>query len=220
MRAGEAGPLAPALQRPRWRGWLHGAAFLVSLPAGVALCLAAGSTSARIAAAVYAVTLSAVFGMSAAFHLGAWSPPVLLRMSRLDRAMIYLLIAGTFTPVSLLGLRPGWALAVLAIMWAGAVAGVAVALAWRHVRGLGFALYLVPGWPVGLLILPRVLDAAHRPGLALLAAGGVVYTAGAIMLACRWPDPSPRVFGYHEVWHALTIVAASCHWTAIWFLVR
>jgi hemolysin III len=195
------------------------AAFAVSVPAGVALCVAAGSTSARIASAVYSLTLSAVFGASAAFHTFSWSPPGRQRMYRLDRALIYLLVAGTYTPISLLALGRGLAIAVLAGIWAGAAAGAALVLSRGNIRALGFAIYLLLGWP-GIVVLPFAAGRLHLTGVLLVLVGGLVYTAGAFMLIGRRPNPNPAVFGYHEVWHALTIVAAACHWTAIWMLVR
>ena len=214
-----AAPSPPVLQRPRWRGRLHLGAFAVSVPAGVALCAAAGSASARIAAAVYSLTLSGMFGVSGAFHSVAWSPAWRRRMDRLDRAMIYLLIAGTYTPVSLLALGRGAAIAVLAVIWTGAAVGAGIVLRWGNIRGVGFAIYLLLGWP-SAVVLPLVTASVHLLGMALLLAGGAIYTVGAIMLVRRRPDPSPLVFGYHEVWHALTIVAAACHWSVIWMLVR
>jgi hemolysin III len=206
------------LVQPRWRGRLHLAAFALSVPAGVALCVVAGSSSARIAAAVYALTVSGVFGASAAFHMLARSPSARRRMSRLDRAMIYLQVAGTYTPVCLLALGRALAVAMLAIVWAGAAAGAGLVL-WRgNLPVLGPGLYMLLGWP-SVLVLPFALDRVHALGVALLFAGGVIYTAGAVMLVRRWPDPNPAVFGYHEVWHVLTLVAGACHWTAIWLLV-
>jgi hemolysin III len=216
---GHAGVAAPVPERPRWRGRLHLAAFAVSVPAGVALCLAAGSISARIAVAVYSLTLTAVFGVSAAYHTLSWSPPWRRRMSRFDRALIYLLVAGTYTPISLLALGRALAIAVLTGIWASAAAGAALVLARGNIRGVGFSIYLLMGWP-GIVLLPFAAPRLHLTGVMLVLLGGLVYTAGALMLINRRPDPNPAVFGYHEVWHALTIVAAACHWTAIWMLVR
>ncbi len=221
-RAAESGGRLPiaatAPERPRWRGRLHIAAFAVSVPAGVALCLAAGSVSARIAAAVYSLTLTAVFGASAAFHTLDWSPRWRLRMNRLDRALIYLLVAGTYTPISLLSLGRWLAIAVLAGIWAAAAAGAALALARGNIRRIGFTIYLLMGWP-GVVVLPFAAPRLHLTGVLLVLSGGLVYTAGAFMLISRRPNPNPAVFGYHEVWHALTIIAAACHWAAIWMLV-
>jgi hemolysin III len=205
--------------RPRWRGRLHLAAFFASLPAGAVLYASAASTSARIAVAVYSLTVTTVFGVSAAFHLVRWSPAGRRRMDRLDRAMIYLQVAGTYTPVSLLALDQGVAIAVLAVVWAGAVAGAVIVLRWGNIRGVGLAIYLVLGWP-SVVVLPFALAKIHLFGVALLLAGGVIYTAGAIMLVRRWPNPNPAVFGYHEVWHVLTIIAGACQWTVIWYLAH
>ncbi len=215
--AGAAASAAPA--RPLWRGRLHLAAFAVSVPVGVALSAVAGSNSARIAAAIYSLTLSGVFGVSAAFHSLAWSPAGRRRMDRLDRAMIYLQIAGTYTPVSLLALQRGLAIAVLALVWAGAVTGAVIVLSRGNIRGVVLAIYMLLGWP-SVVVLPFAAARIHPLGVALLLVGGCIYTVGAIMLVRRWPDPSPAVFGYHEVWHVLTIVAAACQWTVIWLLVR
>ena len=195
------------------------AAFVASLPAGAVLYASAASTSARIAVAVYSLTVTAVFGVSAAFHLVPWSPAGRERMSRLDRAMIYLQIAGTYTPVSLLALSRGLAIAVLAVIWAGALAGAFIVLHRGNIRGVSLAIYMVLSWPA-VIVLPFALARVHPLGLALLLAGGVIYTVGAVMLVRRWPDPSPTVFGYHEVWHVLTIVAGACHWTVIWYLAH
>lgn len=183
------------------------------------LYASAASTSARIAVVVYSLTVTGVFGVSAAYHLVAWSPAGRRRMERLDRAMIYLQIAGTYTPVSLLALDQGLAIAVLAVIWAGAVAGAVIVLRWGNIRGVGLAIYMVLGWP-SVIVLPFALERVHPLGAALLLAGGVIYTAGAIMLVRRWPDPSPTVFGYHEVWHVLTIIAGACQWTVIWYLAH
>jgi hemolysin III len=206
------------LERPLWRGRLHIAAFAVSVPAGIALCLAASSMSARVSAAVYSVTLTAVFGASAAFHTVRWSPRWHRRMNRIDRALIYLLVAGTYTPISLLALSKGLAIAVLTGIWASGAAGAALVLARGNLRGVGFTIYMLMGWP-GIVVLPFAADRLHLTGVLLVLIGGLVYTAGAVILITRRPDPKPAVFGYHEVWHALTIIAAACHWTAIWLLV-
>jgi hemolysin III len=216
---GRAGVAAPVLERPLWRGRLHIAAFAVSVPAGIALCLAAGSMSARVSTAVYSMTLTAVFGASAAFHTVMWSPLWHRRMNRVDRALIYLLVAGTYTPISLLALSKGLAIAVLTGIWASGAAGAALVLVRGNLHGVGFTIYILMGWP-GIVVLPFAADRLHLTGVLLVLIGGLVYTAGAVILMNRRPDPNPAVFGYHEVWHALTIIAAACHWTAIWLLVR
>jgi hemolysin III len=205
---------------PRLRGRLHQVAFLVSIPAGIALVLAAQSRLARLGVLVYALSLTAMFGTSAAFHRLRWSPRARLRMDRLDRTMIYVLIAGSYTPVCLLALRPGWRVAFLALVWTGAAVGVALVLLWNRHRGIGvvrMVLYLGLGW-LSLLILPQLARTLGLGRLALGVAGGLLYTVGAVVLIRRRPDPNPRVFGYHEVWHAFTVAAGACHYALIWLL--
>jgi hemolysin III len=205
---------------PRLRGRLHQVAFLVSVPAGIALVMAARTWPARAGVLVYALSLSAMFGTSAALHRLRWSPRARLRMDRLDRTLIYVLIAGSYTPVCLLALRPGWRVALLALVWTGAAVGVALVLIGTRRRGIGvlrMALYLGLGW-MSLLVLPELARTLGLGRLALGVVGGVLYTVGAVVLIRRRPDPSPRVFGYHEVWHAFTVAAGACHYALIWLL--
>jgi len=205
---------------PRLRGRLHQVAFFASIPAGVALVVAARSWPARAGVLVYALSLTAMFGTSAALHRLRWSPRARLRMDRLDRTMIYVLIAGSYTPVCLLALRPGWRVALLALVWTGAAVGIALVLRWNRRRGTGvvrMVLYLGLGW-MSVLVLPELARTLGLGRLALVVLGGLLYTVGAIVLIRRRPDPSPRVFGYHEVWHACTVAAGACHYTLIWLL--
>jgi hemolysin III len=205
---------------PRLRGRLHQVAFFASIPAGIALVLVARSWPARIGVLVYALSLTAMFGTSAAFHRLRWSPRARLRMDRLDRTMIYVLIAGSWTPVCLLALRPGWRVALLALVWTGAAVGIALVLWWNRHRGIGvvrMVLYLGLGW-MSVLVLPELSRTLGLGQLALAVMGGVLYTVGAVVLIRRRPDPSPRVFGYHEVWHAFTVAAGACHYALIWLL--
>jgi hemolysin III len=209
-----------APDRPRLRGRLHQVAFLSSIPAGIALVLAASSGLARLGVLVYALSLVAMFGTSAAFHRRSWSPRARLRMDRLDRAMIYMLIAGSYTPVSLLALRPGWRVAYLALAWTGAAVGIALVVLRVQFRGAGvlrMVLYLGLGW-MSVLVLPELARALGPVMLAFAVLGGVLYTVGAVVLMRRRPDPSPLVFGYHEVWHAFTVAAGACHYALIWLL--
>jgi hemolysin III len=205
---------------PRLRGRLHQVAFFASIPAGIALVLVARSWPARIGVLVYALSLTAMFGTSAAFHRLRWSPRARLRMDRLDRTMIYVLIAGSYTPVCLLALRPGWRVALLALVWTGAAVGIALVLLQNRHRGIGvvrMVLYLGLGW-MSVLVLPELSRTLGLGQLALAVMGGVLYTVGAVVLIRRRPDPSPRVFGYHEVWHAFTVAAGACHYALIWLL--
>jgi hemolysin III len=205
---------------PRLRGRLHQLAFLASFPAGAALLLAAGSGRARLAALVYVVSLVAMFGTSAALHRRRWSARVWLWMDRLDRAMIYVLIAGSYTPVILLALRPGWRVAVLTLVWAVAAAGIVLVLlrTANPVVGLTrMVLYLGLGW-TSVLLLPQLAGTLGLGMVTLAMVGGLFYTAGVVVLVRRRPDPIPTVFGYHEVWHAFTVAAGVCHFAFIWLL--
>jgi hemolysin III len=206
--------------RPRFRGRLHQGAFMASIPAGIALVWAAQSLLARLAVLVYATSLAAMFGTSAALHRLHWSPRAWLRMDRLDRVMIYVLIAGSYTPVTLLALRPGWRVAFLALVWTGAAVGIALVLIRTRARGIGvlrMVLYLGLGW-MSVVILPELARSLGLGKLALGSLGGILYTVGAVVLIRRRPDPNPLVFGYHEVWHAFTIAAGACHYALIWLI--
>jgi hemolysin III len=205
---------------PRLRGRLHQLAFLASIPAGVALLLAAGSGRARLGALIYVVSLVGMFGSSAALHRGRWSARAWLRMDRLDRAMIYVLIAGSYTPVILLALRPGWREVFLALVWTAAAAGIVLVLLRTAHPVVGLTrmfLYLGLGW-VSVLLLPQLAGTLGFGKVALAMVGGLFYTAGVVVLIRQRPDPRPQVFGYHEVWHAFTVAAGACHFAFIWLL--
>ena len=206
--------------KPRWRGRIHLAAFLVSVPAGLALVLMSQGVSAHVGAAIFATSLAALFGISATYHTGNWAPHVRARLRRMDHAMIFVLIAGSYTPITLLALQPAWGISLLAIVWTVAVIGVTIALArFGALHRAGGYLYIGMGWIV-VIALPAVLTSLGTTELLLLFAGGVLYTLGAIGLRLHRPDPRPLVFGYHEVWHAMTVAAAACHFTLVAMLVR
>ena len=210
----------PRPHTPRLRGLLHQVAFLASIPAGVALLLAAGPALARLAALVYVVSLAAMFGVSSALHRRRWSARAWLRMDRLDRAMIYVLIAGSYTPVILLALRPGWRVGFLVLVWAVAAAGIVLVLLRTENQVVGLTrmlLYLGLGW-TSVLLLPQLVDTLGLGMVSLAMLGGLFYTVGVVVLVRRRPDPKPTVFGYHEVWHALTLAAGACHFAFIWLL--
>jgi hemolysin III len=196
------------------------AAFLVSIPAGVTLVLLSQGVSAHVAAAVFAVSLVALFGTSAIYHTGNWAPHVRSRLRRMDHAMIFVLIAGSYTPITLLALQPAWGISLLAIVWTVAAVGVTLALArFGALDRAGGYLYIGMGWIV-VIALPAIVTSLGPSELALLFAGGILYTVGAIGLRLHRPDPRPLVFGYHEVWHAMTVAAAMCHFTLVAMLVR
>jgi len=207
-------------EKPLLRGRLHQVAFFVSVPAGIALVALAGGAAARVGATIFAATLSGLFGVSMAYHRGRWSDRARLVMKHLDHSMIFVFIAGSYTPITILALRPAWGITLLALAWTGAAVGVVVTV-WRLERwhALGFAMYLTLGW-LAVVAAPQLARSLSRPELALLAAGGVLYTVGAIVLARKRPDPNPRVFGYHEVWHSFVVGASACHFTLVLLLVH
>jgi hemolysin III len=210
----------PNLPKPRLRGWLHQIAFVVSIPAGIALVALARGAEARVGAAIFAASLTGLYGVSAAYHRGGWSGRALLRMRRLDHSMIFVLIAGSYTPVTLLALHPGWGITLLVLAWVGAATGVLVTVVrlerWPN---LGFVMYIVLGW-LAIVAGPQLVRTLSGVELALLVAGGVLYTVGAIVLARKRPDPRPHVFGYHEVWHSFTLGAGAAHFLLVLMLVR
>jgi hemolysin III len=194
---------------------LHQYAFVVSLASGTVLVLLTTTTRASVAAAIYAASISALFGVSALYHRGTWATAARRRMRRLDHAMIFVLIAGTYTPVGLLVLQGRLATVVLAVVWGGAVAGIALELAWtRAPRWLGGTVYLALGW-VAVVAMPELFARLGVAGGLLLVAGGLAYSAGAAIYALRRPDPAPAVFGYHEVFHLLVIAGVAAHFLAI-----
>ncbi len=210
----------PNVPRPILRGRLHQVAFFVSIPAGIALVALARATTARVGAVVFAATLTGLYGVSAAYHRGQWSVSAQRLMKHLDHSMIFVFIAGTYTPVSLLALRPAWGITLLALAWSGAAVGVLITvLRLERWGAVGFVMYLVLGW-LAIVATPQLLHSLSRPELALLVIGGLLYTVGAVVLARRRPDPRPAVFGYHEVWHTFVVGANACHFALVALLVR
>jgi hemolysin III len=188
------------------------------MPAGVALVVQAEGAMARIAVAVYVVSLAALFGTSAAYHRLAVTPTAKRRLRRLDHAMIYVLIAGTYTPLCVLAFPPAWGIPVLAVVWGGASMGVVVKAAGiKRLVAVANALYIVLGW-LAIVALPVLVTSIPPSGLALMLTGGIAYTAGAVVLLRRSPDPRPNVFGYHEVWHACTVIGAVSHFAMVWLI--
>ncbi len=203
------------LERPLLRGVFHQYAFFVALVAGIALVVVADSLREQLAMWIYAVALAAMFGVSALYHRVTWrSPRVRTWMRRLDHSTILLLIAGTYTPFALLAFD-GWvADVVLVVVWVGAAAGLVLNLLWVDApKWLTAVVFIALGW-VGVIALPELVDV----GLAatvLVFGGGALYTLGAISYATRRPDPVPHVFGYHEIFHVLVVLAAAAHFVAI-----
>lgn len=205
-----------ARAKPRLRGVSHQWAFFAALVAGTALVTAAPDGKARLAAAIYAGSLAALLGTSALYHRVNWSRPEIRRwVRRLDHSMIFLLIAGTVTPFALLVLSGPFATALLIAVWAGAAAGIVVELIWVEAPKWATALvYIAVGW-IGALGFPAIVARAGVGAGVLIALGGALYTAGAVIYARQRPDPRPAVFGYHEIFHALVIAAAAVHFAAV-----
>jgi hemolysin III len=208
------------LVKPRLRGVFHQWAFYVSLALGAALVAASPEGQPRLAAAIYALSVAALFGTSALYHRITWASRGARRwMRRLDHSMIFFLIAGTYTPFALLVLDGDLATVILVVVWAGALAGVFMKLVWIDAPKLVIALvYVALGW-VAVVAFPDLFDKLGLTGVALVAVGGLLYTAGALVYALRRPDPAPTVFGYHEVFHVLVILAAALQYAAIAFYV-
>jgi hemolysin III len=206
--------------KPRLRGVSHQWAFFVSLITGAALVIAAPSGKATFAAAVYSLSVAALFGTSALYHRITWASQAARRwMRRLDHSMIFLLIAGTYTPFALLVLDGTLATVILALVWGGAMSGILLKLVWIDApKPLVAAVYVILGW-VAVAAFPDLIEEIGIGGVAMVAAGGVLYTAGALVYAFTRPDPAPTVFGYHEVFHALVIAAAALQYAAVAFFV-
>jgi hemolysin III len=200
---------------------LHQIAFAAALGLAPLLVISADAGRARAAAAVFAASVVACFGASALYHRVTWQPHVRLWMRRVDHAGVYLLIAGTYTPVSLIVLTGAWRTVILAVVWAGAAAAIVLKFAWVDgPKWLAAAIGIALGW-VAVVALPQLATRLPVAALILLIVGGLAYTAGAVVYARRRPDPVPAVFGYHELFHALTIVGVACQYVAIaFFIVR
>ena len=209
-------PSAAPTVKPRLRGVLHQLAFFVSLVAGAALVLIAPAGRATFATAVYAFTVAGLFGVSAIYHRVNWVSASARRwMRRLDHSMIFLLIAGTYTPFALLALHGTLATAILIAVWGGALGGIVLNLAWIDVpKWVTAVVYVALGW-VAVIAFPAMFDELGVIATALVALGGVLYTLGAVVYAAHRPDPAPAVFGYHEVFHTLVVAAALAHYVVV-----
>jgi hemolysin III len=204
---------------PRLRGVSHQIAFFIAVPLGVALAISAHGAVARSAAIVFAASVAAMFGVSGLFHRIAWTPRARRWLGRLDHTMIYALIAGTYTPVGLLAIQPGWRAPILGTVWGGALIAVLTKLTWR-----GAPAWVTPatcvalGW-IAVIVFPQIVGRIGIAGALLLLGGGLAYTTGALIYARQRPDPIPSTFGYHELFHALVIVAVICQYATVAFFV-
>lgn len=216
---GRAPPMLPRV-KPRLRGVSHQIAFFVSLVTGAALVFTAPSPRSAAACAIYAASLTALFGISALYHRPHWTPPRRALMRRLDHSAIFLLIAGTYTPLFWLLDPPASHYRPLWIVWIGAALGIAKSLLWPHApKVLTAALCLILGWAVVGDVV-RLAPAMGALTVSMLVAGGVIYSLGAVVYARKRPDPLPAVFGYHEIFHALVIVASICNFVHVVRVVR
>jgi len=203
------------MPRPVWRGKMHAWAFFMSIPAGIALIVVASGAAATVGATVYSASLVLLFGTSASYHRLAHSERARAIMQRLDHSMIYLLIAGTYVPFCLVAMPRTWGVPMLVIVGSMAALGVVLKLAFFHgARYVSYSLYIVMGW-AALAAAPVLVDNLTGLQFGLVVAGGLAYTVGFPVLITRRPNPWPTTFGYHEVWHLMTIVAAGLHFAAV-----
>jgi hemolysin III len=214
---------ADVLSKPRARGWIHLVSAIVAVAAGASLIAVSwplAGLKAGLATFVYTGAVVGMFTVSAIYHRVTWkSATARIWMKRLDHSMIFVLIAGTYTPFALLAMPHDAGMLVLSIVWGGAVAGVLLKMCWpRAPRWVGVPLYLLLGW-VAAFYIAVIMHIAGVAAMVLLTVGGALYSIGGILYALRWPDPWPSTFGYHEFFHACTAVAAICHYIAVWLAV-
>jgi hemolysin III len=199
--------------KPTWRGWIHAVTAPIAAVAGLVLVALAHGQEARWACVVFALTSILLFGNSALYHRVNWSPRMKLALKRVDHANIFLLIAGTYTPLALLALPSSQGVLLLTVVWVGALLGVAFRVLWIGApRWLYVALYLVLAWSAAAFFVP--LFEANAAMMILVAVGGLLYTAGAVCYGLKRPNPFPGRFGFHEIFHTCTVLAFLCHWTA------
>ena len=221
MTQHSSGPISEATDaiartlKPRLRGWIHLGSFPLVLLAGAVLVTLAPDARTRVATAVFGLTAALLFGVSALYHLGTWSPRVHTALKRLDHSNIFLIIAGTYTPFAVLLLEDRPARLLLTVIWATALAGIAFRVLWIGApRWLYVPAYIAMGW-LAVAFLPEFLAVGEPVVLSLVVLGGVLYTLGGLVYALRRPDPSPRWFGFHEIFHVLTVVAFIAHYVAV-----
>ena len=200
-------------QKPKWRGWIHTGTFPVTIAAGIVLITLAEGALAKWASAVFMLTSMLLFGNSALYHRINWSPKVKRILKRIDHANIFLLIAGTYTPIALLALPLDKGLLLLAVVWTGALLGIAFRVFWITApRWLYVPLYVLLGW-AAMMYIVDILN-ANAAAMILVIVGGLLYTVGAVVYGIKKPNPWPGHFGFHEIFHTLTVLAFLCHWTA------
>jgi len=200
--------------RPTWRGWIHAGTFPVTIVAGIILLVLADGTAAKVSSAVFVATSMLLFGNSALYHRFDWNPRTKVLLKRIDHANIFLLIAGSYTPITVLALPSEKATLLLWLVWGGAILGIAFRVFWIGApRWLYVPLYLLLGY--GALLFIADFFRADPVMMTLILVGGLCYSVGAVVYGLKKPNPIPGVFGFHEIFHTLTVVAFLCHWVAI-----
>lgn len=209
----------PLDERPTWRGWLHAIAFVLSIP-GATLLVARAHGSARVAVAVYGLSLLLAFGSSAAYHRLHLTERHRRLLQRVDHSMIFVLIAGSYTPLCIVALPSSWGMPMLVVVWAIGALGIALKVfGFERFKNLGYSLYPILGW-AAVVVLPVLYRSVSTTVFALVLASGLLYTLGIPVLMRGRPNPWPRTFGYHEVWHTFTVAAGACHFVAVGALLR
>ena len=200
--------------KPTWRGWIHAGTFPLAVVAGIVLLLVADGAAATWSSAVFMTSSLLLFGISATYHRFHWAPRTRVLLKRFDHANIFLLIAGTYTPLAILALPPEKGYLLLVLVWSGALLGIAARVFWITAPRWAYVpLYVLLGWAAVLYLVD--LFAANPTMMALVILGGLAYTVGAVVYGLKRPNPVPGVFGFHEIFHTLTVVAFLCHWTGI-----
>ena len=199
--------------KPTWRGWIHAATFPLAIAAGVVLIVLAEGPIAKTAASIFMASSLVLFGISALYHRIDWKPKTKQVFRRLDHANIFLLIAGTYTPIALLALPLDKGIVLLIAVWSGALLGIGFRVFWIGApRWLYVPLYLLLGWAAVMYIVD--IANANIAAMVLVIVGGLLYTLGAVVYGIKRPNPAAGVFGFHEIFHSLTVLAFLCHWTA------
>jgi len=212
-----AAPLPADEAKPLWRGWIHTGTLPVAIAAGIVLVVLADGFSAKWSSAVFALTSILLFGISSLYHRFNWKPRTRVLLKRFDHANIFLLIAGTYTPLAVMALPFGKGSLLLILVWSGALLGIGFRMFWIHApRWLYVPLYLLLGWASLMYVVD--LFEANVATMVLILVGGAAYSAGAVIYAMKRPNPVPGIFGFHDIFHTLTLVAFLCHWAAVLLL--
>lgn len=203
--------------KPTWRGWIHAATFPLTIILGIVLLVFADGTAAKVSSAVFIASSMLLFGISALYHRFNWSDRTKKLLKRFDHANIFLLIAGSYTPITVLALPEDKAVLLLALVWGGALIGIGFRVFWIGApRWLYVPLYVVLGWAAVMFM--GDFFAADATMMTLIIVGGLCYTVGAVAYGTKRPNPIPGVFGFHEIFHSLTLIAFLCHWVAIFII--